>query len=97
MRIVTRKRQEHEDADRLEERQDHYDRFVAAFGPAAGLSEQQLVALTVFCSEMTDVWLSTIAAELLRGRAWQYRDADVLNEDDPRVRRIVALATTQNR
>lgn len=97
MRIVTRSRQEREDADRREQRQDHYDRFVSAFGPASGLTEQQLAALTAFCSEMTDVWMPTIAAELLRGRAWQYRDADVLNEDDPRVRRVVALANTQNR
>jgi hypothetical protein len=96
MRIVTRRQQDHKEATRLEAAQDRYERFVAEFGPAAHLSDQQLAALVGYCSAATNVWMPTIAAELLRGRAWDHLDdADVLDEDDPRVRRIVDLATTR--
>ena len=94
MRIMTRRRRERADAARREELQNHYDRFVATFGPAAELTDQQLAALTELCSELADVWRPTVAAELLRGRTWDYRDEDALDEDDPRVRRIVTLAAS---
>lgn len=95
---MSRWQREHAESERLDAAQDRYERFVAAFGPATELSDQQLAALVAFCSDLTDVWAPTIAAELLRGRPWEFTDdVDALDEDDPRVRRVVALAESSSR
>jgi len=63
-----------------------YDKFVTEFGPAGGLSDQQLAALAVYCSANVDQWLPTTIAELLRGKAIDYcSDTDEVDELQPRV------------
>lgn len=76
---------------------EHYDRFVREFGPADGLTEQQLAALTAFCSDVTDTWPATIAAELLGGQPHDdLDDPDSLDETNPRVVRAASAAYFQH-
>ena len=74
-----------------------FEQFVREFGPADGLTNQQLAALTAFCSDITNTWAATIAAELLRGQPQDLDDdSDSLDETNPRVVQAASAAYLQH-
>jgi len=91
--VARRRRRSRELDVCFEARQRAYERFVTDFGTAEHLSDRQLAALAAYASISADHALEGVIAELLRGRPWNWRDErDQLDEDQPRVRHLTAVA-----
>lgn len=84
MRFLTpRRRRDLADEARQEAADERYEQFLLAFGPAENLNDAQIAALADYCSDVINQDLDMTVAELLRGRAWDWRNDEAFDQAFP--------------